>query len=93
MSKLKEKIKGLNKYFATHVCRNCDARFSCNSYREYSLKRNGGSMTNYLKYFKEEENEIEDESYVSINLDIDKINSFKGIKNGIEGLYSEMQQT
>lgn len=34
--KLKERIKGTKQRFATRVCRNCDARFSCDAYREYS---------------------------------------------------------
>lgn len=36
IDKLKERIKGTKQRFATRVCRNCDARFSCDAYREYS---------------------------------------------------------
>ena len=36
IEKLKERIKGTKQRFATRVCRNCDARFSCDAYREYS---------------------------------------------------------
>jgi hypothetical protein len=86
ISRLKEKISGLKLYFATHVCRNCDARFSCKSYREYSLERNKGSYTNYLKYYQEEENELDDEQYVTENIDIEKINSQVGIEETIEGI-------
>lgn len=33
---LKERVKGTRQTFATRFCRNCDARFSCDSYREYA---------------------------------------------------------
>ena len=32
---LEEKMDGTNIRFATRVCRNCDARFTCSSFREY----------------------------------------------------------
>ena len=33
---LKERVSGTRQRFATRVCRNCDARYSCESYRQYS---------------------------------------------------------
>lgn len=41
LEKLKEKVPGTRTRFATRVCRNCDARFSCNSYRQYALSSKG----------------------------------------------------
>jgi len=38
--------------FATDVCRNCDARFSCASYRQWAL-RGGGSLANFREYFSD----------------------------------------
>jgi hypothetical protein len=34
VKRLKEKAEGTNVQFATFVCRNCDVRFSCSSFRE-----------------------------------------------------------
>lgn len=41
---LNEKIEGTRQKFAARVCLNCDARFSCDSFREYSQK--SGTYTN-----------------------------------------------
>ena len=35
--KLNERIAGTRQKFVTRVCRNCDARFSCDAYREYNF--------------------------------------------------------
>lgn len=44
VSKLKDK-QGTKSAFATRVCRNCDARFSCDSYREYATE--SGARTEF----------------------------------------------
>lgn len=36
VSILKGRVKGTRQTFATRFCRNCDARFSCDSFREYA---------------------------------------------------------
>ncbi len=59
VKRLKEKVKGTKHTFAVRVCQNCDARFSCESYREYaggSGRR--GKVTGYsTDYVPEEEQE------------------------------------
>jgi hypothetical protein len=47
---LLERIKGTKQRFATRVCRNCDARFSCDAYREYAQVTNSfsGGFTEYI---------------------------------------------
>lgn len=47
---LLERIKGTRQRFATRVCRNCDARFSCEAYREYSQKSSiySGGFAEYI---------------------------------------------
>ena len=42
--------KGMKKPFAVHVCRNCDVRFSCNSYTEYIKASSGGNRNTMYKY-------------------------------------------
>jgi len=37
--------------FATRVCRNCDARFSCNSYREYAVKYKDRKWTKLAGFY------------------------------------------
>ncbi len=53
---LNKDMLGTNEKFATRVCRNCDARFSCDSYREYSVKSSiGGGFTQYISDLGDEE--------------------------------------
>jgi hypothetical protein len=44
VSKLRDK-QGTRSAFATRVCRNCDARFSCDSYRDYATQ--SGARTEF----------------------------------------------
>ena len=41
---------GMKKPFAVHVCRNCDARYSCKSYAEYMKVSKGANRNNMYKY-------------------------------------------
>lgn len=62
--------KKFNVRFATHVCRNCDARFSCKSYREYAWR--GGRKSSdapMAKYFVEALLDEEQEAWRSSNLE------------------------
>ncbi|MDR6405890.1 MULTISPECIES: PD-(D/E)XK nuclease family protein [Chryseobacterium] len=45
---LKERLSGTKQRFATRVCRNCDARFSCDSYREYAISSQSGGFLEYI---------------------------------------------
>ncbi|MEA3318666.1 MAG: PD-(D/E)XK nuclease family protein [Bacillota bacterium] len=51
-----------NKLFVAHVCRNCDVRFSCDSYKEYafkSMKTRNDFLTYYDDYGTEhDKNEV-----------------------------------
>lgn len=68
---LKEVMPGTrNVRFATHICRNCDARFSCKSYREYAwLGERGTADRSMTQYFDEAQNDPEQEAWRSGNLD------------------------
>lgn len=55
---LKSKIEATNTIFATRICSNCDARFSCESFREYILKYNPRTKGNFNKYFQLIDNDI-----------------------------------
>lgn len=57
--------------FATHVCRNCDARFSCKSYREYAWRGGRKSADAPMaKYFAEALPDEEQEAWRSSNLEV-----------------------
>ncbi len=50
LQQLQQRIKGTKQRFATRVCRNCDARFSCDAYREYAQVTNSfsGGFAEYI---------------------------------------------
>lgn len=72
LEKLKEIMPGTrNIRFATHVCRNCDARFSCKSYREYAWLGNKGAADRSMsQYFDEAAGDPEQEAWRSGNLNV-----------------------
>lgn len=80
VSQLRERIKGSRSRFATLVCRNCDARFSCNSYRKYQIKYGGTSA--FAKYFSDLGTSNDREEWTAAN-STDKDNP---IPNDIEEL-------
>lgn len=70
---LEEKIKGTNVRFATRICRNCDARFSCSSFREYIQSMGTRSYSKFKKYFNDLGDEINMEEWKTANLNVDII--------------------
>ncbi len=64
IEKLQTKMPGMKSNFATHVCRNCDARYSCPSFVEYVKSRRNVSQNDALRYMaspaEETENFIEE---------------------------------
>lgn len=58
---------GGRRKFATRVCRNCDARFSCSSYRSWARKRTGNDRS-AAKYFNDPATDAEQNDWVDGNL-------------------------
>jgi len=65
---LTKTMEGTSTLFATRVCRNCDARFSCASYREYAVGKGKGERGNFKKYFEDFGNDTDQEDWVNANL-------------------------
>lgn len=66
---LNERAGDMSARFATAVCRNCDARFSCSSYREWALS--GASRSNIERRFAEYYAEVQDrdpDAWLNANL-------------------------
>jgi hypothetical protein len=55
--------------FGTHVCRNCDARFSCASYRQYAWTGRQGAERSVMQYFTEQASDLEQDAWRSAGLD------------------------
>ena len=75
---LQEKMEGTNALFATRVCRNCDARFSCSSYREYAIGKGKGERGNFKKYFDDFGSDTDKEEWVNANLQNTQESIFEG---------------
>ena len=66
--KLNEKVTGTKTNFATRVCRNCDARFSCLSFRKFSLGSGVRSKFTMKDYFDDFGTDGDREEWVNTNL-------------------------
>lgn len=65
---LRSKMEGTNALFGTRVCRNCDVRFSCASYREYATSKGKGERGSFRKYFDDFGSDTDKEEWVNANL-------------------------
>ncbi len=68
LKQLKEKISGATDVFASNVCRNCDGRFSCETFRDYALEVGKGKATEFMKYFEPAVNDDEQEDWIEANI-------------------------
>lgn len=70
-TRLQETIPGTrNIRFGTHVCRNCDARFSCTPYREFSQVARQAADRSVMTYFTEAISEPDQDAWRTGNLDV-----------------------
>lgn len=83
---LEQKVPGTTRRFATQVCRNCDARFSCGSFRQYAAKSGArGGKFDFSKYLNELAEPLEQEEWLTGNLNIDAINAPVETRDSILG--------
>ncbi|MEM9339273.1 MAG: PD-(D/E)XK nuclease family protein [Bacteroidota bacterium] len=75
---LQEKMEGTNSLFGTRVCRNCDARFSCESYRNYATTKGRGERGSFKKYFDDFGSDTDKEEWVNANLGATNEGVFNG---------------
>ena len=71
VSKLFSKLSGMRTTFATSVCRNCDARYSCISYRIYTQSSQSSLSLNYPIFFQDTRSEADRDSSIMAALNID----------------------
>jgi hypothetical protein len=71
LSTLKKDVGG--EMFVTRICRNCDARFSCSSYREYALGSSARQTSGYRKYIEDMGDDVDVEDWKTSNLDTARI--------------------
>jgi hypothetical protein len=66
---LKERMEVGETRFATVICRNCDARFSCSSYRAYALESTGRVEQRFRAYYRDSMTDQEREEWLNATLD------------------------
>ncbi|RME47176.1 MAG: hypothetical protein D6796_08005 [Caldilineae bacterium] len=71
VEKLEETIPGpRTERFGTRVCRNCDARFSCDSYRRYAWGSSRGRVAeSRMPYFADTSDDLDQETWRTAGLD------------------------
>lgn len=68
VERLKAKVTERDR-FATRVCRNCDARFSCSSYRNYAIATNSKHGFDFNAYFADDESDTERLERIAMTLE------------------------
>lgn len=68
LEKLLDKKPGDKVNFAVRVCRNCDARFSCDAFREY-VNKNPGKNQTMQHYLEDYGTEVNTDDFIAENLD------------------------
>jgi hypothetical protein len=51
LATLQARLPGTTRTFASEICRRCDARFSCASYRAYAHAASQGTEVRFRQYF------------------------------------------
>lgn len=67
---LQTRLGNAKTLFATRVCRNCDARFSCSSYRTYAIGSAGHAEKQSRQYFSDLGNDIDRQEWTSAALEV-----------------------
>jgi len=67
---LKDKVPGAQTHeqFGTRVCRNCDARFSCDAFREFAMEKSGKLKANFQKYYNDWGTPADQEEWLNAGL-------------------------
>ncbi len=59
LTTLQTRLPGTTRTFASEICRRCDARFSCASYRAYAHAASQGAEVRFRQYFDDFGDEVE----------------------------------
>jgi hypothetical protein len=66
---LRQPSAGTNILFATRICRNCDARFSCSSYRSYATASRRGKEAKIRELYTTSFGDLDRETRISTNVE------------------------
>jgi hypothetical protein len=66
---LREKVLNSKQIFATRYCGNCDARFSCSSFRNYAMAAGGQAGFQFSPYFNAQESDADRSERIAVTLE------------------------
>jgi hypothetical protein len=69
LEQLRQPLPGMRRPFGTAVCRNCDARFSCGSYRRWLGVGRRSSESSFRQYIEDLGNDTERDSFTAAALE------------------------
>jgi hypothetical protein len=69
LDRLSTRSSGENEHFASHICRYCDARFSCESYRKYAFGGHGRAELAIRQYLDDYGTEVDQQDWLSASLE------------------------
>ena len=65
---LQTRLEGTTRTFASEICRRCDARFSCASYRAYAHEASHGTEVRFRQYFDDFGDDVEQNERIVASL-------------------------
>ena len=68
LTTLQARLPGTTRTFASEICRRCDARFSCASYRAYAHAASQGAEVRFRQYFDDFGDDIEQNDRIAAGL-------------------------
>jgi hypothetical protein len=68
LTTLQTRLSGTTRTFASEICRRCDARFSCASYRAYAHAASQGTEVRFRQYFDDFGDDVEQADRISSGL-------------------------
>jgi hypothetical protein len=68
LATLQRRLTGSSRTFASEICRRCDARFSCPSYRAYAHAASQGTEVRFRQYFDDFGDDVEQSDRVTAGL-------------------------
>ncbi|MBN2532678.1 MAG: PD-(D/E)XK nuclease family protein [Spirochaetales bacterium] len=83
---LKTKMAGGKTIFARKICHNCDIRFACDSYREYSIGRRTLSTDDLIYLIKDMGNDRDNLTFKNISFEADVQKEFEASTEQVEDI-------
>lgn len=65
---LRERVHGTRKTFATLVCVECDARFTCSSFRDYATSARGHVDRHFAQYYSDYGSTVDQDEWLTASL-------------------------